>query len=357
MDKNTSYEVRQALLNYDNNFEEYPIDRRYVSFFDTLDCKMSKYLDFSNASNPLGVLFIFILGFIIPFNLGFIFGLIALLFFFFILIFVIKVVYIFAASNAALFALLFLSPIMIPMMLFSKTKDIFEGWIKNLIGFAIQPIILIAFISVAINILDDTMAGPALFVGGNKPDKEIICGFSCADKDTGTIIAYTPKLDISARSKLNDLYDTSDQTLEGLEERKRIWIEVQHTLESEDSSFSICKEGDIIQSINDYSPLCSMNLFSTRKIFIWFEALEGVTLRGIFLFLEVLFLTIILNYATNSIPSIGASLTGSEVLPGSDFDMDPLTNTKRVVKLAIAIKRNIFKLGRFLKGKIMKKKK
>lgn len=49
-------------------------------------------------------------------------------------------------SIAGMVFLLTLGPIFIPMALFSKTSDIFERWVKHITSFALQPIIIFAYL-------------------------------------------------------------------------------------------------------------------------------------------------------------------------------------------------------------------
>lgn len=46
-----------------------------------------------------------------------------------------------------------LSPVFFPMMLFQRTKQIFNGWINQLVNFSMQPIILFAFLAFFANLV------------------------------------------------------------------------------------------------------------------------------------------------------------------------------------------------------------
>lgn len=46
-----------------------------------------------------------------------------------------------------------LSPVFFPMILFSRTKQVFQGWINQLVNFSLQPILLFAFLAFFANLV------------------------------------------------------------------------------------------------------------------------------------------------------------------------------------------------------------
>ena len=60
---------------------------------------------------------------------------------------VLKALQIYAISIVIKAVLLGLAPVFIPMILFERTKNMFMGWINQLVNFTLQPILLFAFIA------------------------------------------------------------------------------------------------------------------------------------------------------------------------------------------------------------------
>ena len=70
-------------------------------------------------------------------------------------------------SIIALGILTYLAPIFVPMALFEYTKRYFEGWLKLMISYALQPMVVAAFIAMMLTIFDQTMYGNCTFVSSN----------------------------------------------------------------------------------------------------------------------------------------------------------------------------------------------
>ena len=298
----TSPKVLEALEQYPNNYyDQYPSDRRYMAFFDTLDCKMSKYLGLKGDYGAPGIMKLIMYAFLNPISLGIYLGILSLLAGLMILIFILKVAYIFIASAAALTILLFVSPIIMPLILFKKTKGIFEKWLKNIIGFALQPMILAAFISISTLIIDDYTTGEALFTGQGLDNRNLICGYSCKDSNTGELLSYTPNRSISASSKLlQEDYQGALNTL----------------------SLEQCDKDDNIIDIKRNSALCLMDDVVTVPVLGIFNVISDVFLSDIFVFLRLACILFILNMMLNKIPAMSSTIIGSAEVPGLSKNID-----------------------------------
>jgi type IV secretion system protein VirB6 len=66
-------------------------------------------------------------------------------------------VHVYIIAVIAIYFLAFLSPLIIPAALFDYTKDIFDQWLKQLISYSLQPIILFAFLAILFAISDFVM--------------------------------------------------------------------------------------------------------------------------------------------------------------------------------------------------------
>ena len=92
----------------------------------------------------------------------------------FLIAFVIKATYIFLVSFIAISLIVHLSPFIIPLILFEKTKGIFDATVKNMLSFIIQPVLLYAYVGIFLTILDGVVTGDAIYKGG-APKKELYC--------------------------------------------------------------------------------------------------------------------------------------------------------------------------------------
>lgn len=276
-----------------NNYSEYPINRRYISFFDTIDCKINKYLGVGIGINAPNIMKILAISLIWPFTLGIYLAVATLLLAFFAINFAIKAVYIFVMSSIAMAIMLYISPIIIPCILFKKTKGMFDKWLKNLISFALQPMILFLYTSIAITIMDKYTLGEAIFVGKGTP-RELVCGYTCVNEN-GLIIDYE-------QSRGKDVYQKFYNNCTG------------------GDSASYNKVIDLKRN----SMLCFLNNITSSNwgIFqafgIFLPKLVDFFLSDFISFLRVGFLFFILSSVLDTIPGVISTLTGGTSLPGAD---------------------------------------
>ena len=144
--------------------QSYPAGKEYLRIWDTLDCKIIKALGFGGEVSVPNILLIIIAGFfssalgVIIFVATFVFG--------FILISIaIRAMHIFLISTSAIIILLFISPFTITMVMFERTKKVFESWWKYLLGYSLQPMILFIYISIFLSAMDSILIGSAEYEG------------------------------------------------------------------------------------------------------------------------------------------------------------------------------------------------
>jgi len=156
--------------------EVYAEGKSYLAIFDTLDCKMAKYLGYG-PDTEFSELILFIITALLSSGLGLLIFFVGLLLFFVIVSLAIKILYIFVISFIAINILIFVSPIIIPTILFSKTKNIFESWLKQLLSFCLQPLFLVLFVGFVIAVFDQMAVGSAQFMhnANNYRDVTLIC--------------------------------------------------------------------------------------------------------------------------------------------------------------------------------------
>lgn len=341
-----SFDVLETANKYENNHESYPSSRKYVAFFDTLDCKLAKYLSIKEGESDVPqILKMIFASMFFPFNIGIYLSLLSLMCAIIILVFIIKVAYIFVASMAAVTILLFLSPIIIPMILFKKTNGMFGKWLKNLIGFCIQPMILAAYVSIAIMMIDDFMLGEGLYIGKNGiKKKELVCGFACKDAVTGALKSYTTKRTSDAANALEDVKTGDDLT--AMQEFNNYFLK---SLVVEMLPLDQCTAYDTIIDIKRNSPLCVMDNISTSLLFGIIPIFSDTTFSDVLMFIRVAFLIFILNMILNKVPSIASTLTGSGALPGVSVDV------MEIVGKAAAFARGVTRFATGAVNKIIRK--
>lgn len=366
-DAETSPEVLEALEQYpDNYYDQYPNDRRYMSFFDTLDCKMLKYFGSRGNYGAPNMFKILMYGLLNPFSLGIYIGILAMFAGLLLLIFIIRLVYIFIASNAAVTILLFLSPIMIPLILFKKTSGMFSKWLKNLIGFSLQPMILAAYVSISVMIIDNYSTGEALFVGQGLDNRELVCGYACKSATTGEILSYTTKRSYTAsvalrildnfKDKSEDYVVSGSEIAEDAELNEFIQYLAASVVESiikdiknlvrdaaksviigivrDKTSLENCGKDDIIVDIKETSPLCMMdNIVLVTNILGLFPAIADLGLDGIFTFLRLVCMLFILNMMLNKLSAMTSAIVGSTPVPGLPTSADLVNMAGKIIAL------------------------
>ncbi len=86
--------------------------------------------------------------------MGFMLAAIGLIFLWGIISIIIKSLFIYLAGYIGIAVLIMVSPLFIPLVLFQATRQFFDKWVKLLISFALQPIIILAFVVLTITAVD-----------------------------------------------------------------------------------------------------------------------------------------------------------------------------------------------------------
>ncbi len=155
--------------------KQYPPGMEYLKVWDTLDCKLAKAFGFGPDLTVPNIILTMLAGFLTG-GLGIIFVVAAFMFAFFFLSLILRALHIFLLSTIALILLVFVSPITITCLLFQKTKSIFDSWLKQMIGFILQPVILFAYLGIYISIFNVVVVGDVSYRGsGLEVPKQIVC--------------------------------------------------------------------------------------------------------------------------------------------------------------------------------------
>jgi hypothetical protein len=173
---------KQTLPNgtiYDSG-RNYPEGKEYLAIWDTLDCKIMRYLGFGPQASAANIASLILASMMGP--AGIYFALSVLFLGLMFLAATMRALHIFLSSCIAIILMIFISPIIIPTVLFAKTADIFKNWVKELISFCMQPMILFAYIAFMVIVIDRSLIGSATFVGPG-PHKGISCEKYCKNAD------------------------------------------------------------------------------------------------------------------------------------------------------------------------------
>ena len=163
---------------------QYPKGKEYLMIFDTLDCKIMKFLGYGPSSSSASIAMLIMASFFTG-GIGLYFALSILIFAMLFIALTIRAIQLFISVGLAIIIYVFVSPIIIPLALFEKTKNIFEGWLKHLIGFCFQPIILFAYLGIFITLSEQAMVGTARYIKSDNASytKQLDCSKYCGKAD------------------------------------------------------------------------------------------------------------------------------------------------------------------------------
>lgn len=187
----------------------YPEGKEYLAIWDTIDCKMMRYLGFGPQMTSANIASMVISSYFFG-PIGIYFAMSVMIFGFFLVSLGIRALHVFISSAAAIILLIFVSPLIIPCGMFERTKGIFDGWLGKLISYCLQPMILFAYVAIFITVMDQTLIGSATF-HGNPPVKTMSCEKTCVDAD-GALVSYdgdqAPACDEDGQKMINPLDDS-----------------------------------------------------------------------------------------------------------------------------------------------------
>ena len=127
-------------------------DAHYAAW-DMLDCKFATYTGFTvTKSFPFIVSFAW--GMLLSVSTGFMTLIAALAILYSSMVIMLSALYIGIVILFNITILIYISPLVIPLVLFDSTKAIFNKWLSTLIGYSLQPMILFALLSFTYAILD-----------------------------------------------------------------------------------------------------------------------------------------------------------------------------------------------------------
>ena len=141
------------------NQSQYCDGYEYLAVWDALDCRLMYYLGFGDpnpAADIKGMIQSRIMQFILPalFSCQIVFLIFSILFVVLLLSAVVYFVNTYIIAMIALAIVGYLGPLFVPMALFQVTKTYFDAWLRLLFSFALQPVVIAAFIALMMTIFD-----------------------------------------------------------------------------------------------------------------------------------------------------------------------------------------------------------
>jgi type IV secretion system protein VirB6 len=73
------------------------------------------------------------------------------------------VVHVYIIAIICITFVMFLAPLMVPMALFKQTKGYYDAWIKILISYTLQPVVVFAFLALMLTLFDNIYYGTCQF--------------------------------------------------------------------------------------------------------------------------------------------------------------------------------------------------
>lgn len=179
----------------------YPANKEYLRIFDTFDCKIAHLLGYSADANVPNFFKMIFIGFFSG-GLGFAFMIASVLFAFFMILIALRVVHLMIVTIIVLSILVYISPLAFCCLMFNKTKKIFENWLKQVMGYIVQPVIIFAYLGLFLTVLDNSMIGTAKFADFNNTYDGNFKNLDCIDDPNGKDIFDRP---IKQKSALCDM--------------------------------------------------------------------------------------------------------------------------------------------------------
>lgn len=296
----------------------YPVNKEYLAIWDTIDCKIARYLGVSDSSmSAIGKMIAGnLLSSLLPITAlinkaGIFLSFLFMIFGCILIAAAIRALHIFISSAFLIILLVYISPIIIPLCLFKRTEDIYDKWLKTLLGTAIQPIVLFAYLGIFISVLDYSVIGDGKFRGGGGNIKVLDCDEYCA-KD-GDI--YQKRDDGNWYKNGSNI---PDATLQGITTEcpvfeGKLYQKVQPV---NNSVACIIDFANKPNAFVDWPGLSFIGLFF-KTILLPTDGRFNIQLMTLAI-LRCIMILFVLSSFMNEIPGIGKTLLGGGLVPGGN---------------------------------------
>jgi len=152
----------------------YPKGKEYLMVWDTLDCKIMQYLNYGPGFDG-STIFLLIIAAFFTGGIGITISMSVFIIAFTLISVTIRAMHIFISSAIAMIIYIFISPIIIPLILFERTKTIFDAWLNHLISFSLSPIVLFAYLAIFISVSEEVISGGARVDADGRVDCSEYC--------------------------------------------------------------------------------------------------------------------------------------------------------------------------------------
>lgn len=132
----------------------FELERANPTVWDKVDCLFITLLGIGVAQTTAFGLIMVLSPLVFTGGIGLIIVIIAFFFMLTLLVAVLRAIRIYLSSVVAVAFLVCVSPIIIPMLLFSHTKPLFDKWLKNLANYMLIPVFLFAYLSMIVAAYD-----------------------------------------------------------------------------------------------------------------------------------------------------------------------------------------------------------
>ena len=137
----------------------YPHNEQKYLVWDMYDCRMKSFFGEAGAGNAftsfLSNSFFSVISFV------FLFILLGPIMFFLFVFVMLKTLFIAISAMIVVMLLVFISPLIIPLVLFTnkKARGIFDNWLKNLLGYSMVMIIILLMLALFFKVIDNSLYG------------------------------------------------------------------------------------------------------------------------------------------------------------------------------------------------------
>lgn len=132
----------------------FELERANLTVWDKVDCLFITLLGIGVAQTTAFGLIMVLSPLVFTGGIGLIIVVIAFFFMLTLLVAVLRAIRIYLSSVVAVAFLICVSPLIIPMLLFSHTRPLFDKWLKNLANYMLIPVFLFAYLSMIVAAYD-----------------------------------------------------------------------------------------------------------------------------------------------------------------------------------------------------------
>jgi type IV secretion system protein VirB6 len=157
----------RGLCAYGTDNVQYASGGSYLALWNSIDCRFAYYMGLSYMNGLLTAAWELILGGVFAFQVIFVIVLIIFLVFFVSII--VHFTHVFILSMISIALLIYMAPLFVPCALFNQTKGFYDAWLKQIISYTLQPMILASFIALMLTVFDTQVFGTCTFTTGSLP--------------------------------------------------------------------------------------------------------------------------------------------------------------------------------------------